>query len=231
LEPLRISEDPEPGVTVAAEDVRRPVTDERLDSPEVVARNAVKLGALLAALMLAVVGCGGEESDSAGGEETAAAGGVPFDLAFIDAMIPHHRAAIDMAEAAKSRGLSQPDLDQIASDIIVSQRLEIDQMLEWREEWFGSRRLGRVLPEVLGVPESELGMEHGSEGELAGAADVDAKFAELMIPHHAGAIAMAEAADQRAQHDEIKGLASRIIDAQEREIAIMEEHVSAEHHG
>ena len=191
----------------------------------------IKLSAVLAALALAAVGCGGDKSDSADSDGTVSAGEVPFDLAFIDAMVPHHRAAIDMAEAAKSRGLSQPELDQIASDVIVSQQLEIDQVLGWREDWFGSRRLGRVLPEVLGVPEGELGMEHGSGDEVAGAVDADAKFAELMIPHHAGAIAMAEAADQRAQHDEIKGLASRIIEAQEREIAIMEVHVSAEHHG
>ena len=37
-------------------------------------------------------------------------------------------------------------------------------MLKWREQWFDSRELP-VLPEVLGVPESELGMEHGSADE------------------------------------------------------------------
>jgi uncharacterized protein (DUF305 family) len=123
-----------------------------------------------------------------------------------------------MAEAAKAGGLTQPDLSKIADDIIESQQREIDQMLSWREEWFGSRTLGPVLPEVLGVPESELGMEHGSADEIAGAVDVDAMFAEMMIPHHEGAIAMAEAAKERGQHEEVKDLAQAIIEAQEREI-------------
>jgi uncharacterized protein (DUF305 family) len=185
-----------------------------------------KLLVLLAALALVAVGCGG--SDDA---DADVAGAVPFDQAFIDAMVPHHQEAIEMAEAAKARGLSQADLDQIASDITTSQEQEIDQMLAWREQWFGSRRLGPVLPEVLGVPESELGMEHGSADEVAGAVYVDETFAQMMIRHHEGAIAMAEAARERGEHDEVKELADTIIEAQEREIGIMEEHAAGEHHG
>jgi len=192
-----------------------------------------KLAVLLAAVALVVVGCGGDDDDeqAAGDQQTVGSRQAPFDRAFIDAMVPHHRAAIEMAEAAKARGLTQPDLDKIASDIIVSQQREIDQMLGWREQWFGSRKLGPIQPEVLGVPENELGMEHGSGDEIAGAVDVDATFAEMMIPHHDGAIAMAEAANERAQRDEIKDLAAAIIGAQEREIKIMEKHASGEHHG
>jgi len=177
------------------------------------------------ALALAAGGCGGDD-----GSDPAVSSQVQFDLAFIDAMVPHHRSAIEMAEAAKTRGLTQPELAKIANDIISSQRVEIDQMLDWREEWFGSRALGPVLPEVLGIPERELGMEHGGD-DVVGAADVDLRFAQLMIPHHKGAIAIAEAADERSQRDEIKNLALAIIEAQEREIEIMEKHTSGEHHG
>lgn len=190
-----------------------------------------KLAVLLAALALVAAGCGGDDdTGQPGGEETAVSE-VPFDQAFIDAMVPHHREAIEMAKAAQARGLTQPDLEKIANDIISSQQREIDQMLGWREQWFGSRELGRVLPEALGVPESELGMEHGSADEVAGAVDVDAKFAQMMIPHHEGAITMAEAAKERGQHDEVKDLADAIIDAQEREIGSLEEHASGEHQG
>lgn len=192
-----------------------------------------KLAVLLAALAFIAAGCGGDDdgAEPATGQETTAAGQVPFDQAFIDAMVPHHRDAIEMAKAANSRGLTQSDLQKIANDIIASQQREIDQMLDWREQWFGSRTLGPVLPEVLGVLESELGMEHGSADEVADAADVDAMFAEMMIPHHEGAIAMAEAARERGQHDEVKELADAIIEAQEREIGIMEKHASGMEHG
>lgn len=192
-----------------------------------------KLAVLLAAVAFIAVGCGGDDegAEPAGDQQTVASGQVPFDQAFVDAMVPHHREAIEMAKAAKSRGLSQPDLEKIANDIISSQQREIDQMLDWRERWFGSRTLGPVLPEVLGVPESELGMEHGSADEVAGAVDVDATFAEMIIAHHEGAIAMAEQADDRGQHEEVKGLAAAIIDAQEREIGIMKKHATGMEHG
>jgi uncharacterized protein (DUF305 family) len=192
-----------------------------------------KFVVLVATMTFLVSACGGGDNggaEQAGGQETVASGQVPFDQAFIDAMVPHHREAIEMAEAAKDRGLTQPDLEKIANDIMSSQQREIDQMLEWREQWFGSRQLGPVLPEVLGVPESELGMEHGSADEVAGAVDVDAKFAEMMIAHHQGAIAMAEAAKERAQHDEVSEVADAIIEAQEREIGIMEMHASGMDH-
>jgi uncharacterized protein (DUF305 family) len=192
-----------------------------------------KLAVVLTAAAFLVAGCGGDDdgAEPTADQQTAASGQVPFDRAFIDAMVPHHREAIEMAEAANARGLTEPDVKTIANDIIASQQREIDQMLDWREQWFGSRTLGPIEPEVLGVPENDLGMEHGSADEVAGAVDVDAKFAEMMIPHHDGAIAMAEAAEDRAQHGEIKGLAEAIIEAQEREIEIMEKHTADEHHG
>lgn len=186
-----------------------------------------------AAVAAVAVGCGGggNASRTGGSTATAASGSVPFDQAFIDAMVPHHREAIEMAVAADVRGLTQPDLQKIAADIVDSQQKEVDQMLDWRERWFGSRTLGPILPEVLGVRASELGMEHGSADEVSGAFDVDATFATMMIAHHEGAIAMAEAAHERGQHAEIKRLATAIIEAQKREIEIMKAHATGEHHG
>jgi uncharacterized protein (DUF305 family) len=97
-------------------------------------------------------------------------------------------------------------------------------MLEWREQWFGSRTLGPVLPEVLGIPETELGMDHGDAQEILEATDVDSTFADMMIPYHEGAVAMAEAAAEKAQHQEVTELAQEIAAAQEREIGVLEKH-------
>ena len=63
-----------------------------------------KLVVLLAALALVAAGCGGDDAAEPSGEETAASGQVPFDQAFIDAMVPHHREAIAMAKAAQPAG-------------------------------------------------------------------------------------------------------------------------------
>lgn len=182
---------------------------------------------VVAVLALVVLGaCGGDDdgTPNASGNTTASSSAVPFDQAFIDAMVPHHRSAITMAKAAATRGLTVPELETIANDIVGSQQREIDQMLGWREQWYGSRTLGPVLPEVLGIPESELGMDHGGAQEILEATDVDMTFADMMIPHHEGAVGMAEAAAEKAQHQEVKELAQEIVAAQEREIAVMEKH-------
>ena len=182
---------------------------------------------VIAALALLALGaCGGDEGSSpeASRDNTTSSSAVQFDQALIDAMVPHHRSAIAMAKVAKSRGLTVPELRKISDDIVGSQQREIEKMLEWREQWFGSRTLGPVLPDVLGVPETELGMEHGRAQEILEATDVDTTFADMMIPHHEGAIAMAEAAADKAMHAEVKELAREIVAAQQREISVLERH-------
>jgi len=185
----------------------------------------------LTVLTLVAAGCGGSDNDSSAGTTATAAGNVPFDLAFIDAMVPHHRSAIAMAKAAQKAGLSQPELVKIAGDIVSSQQTEIDEMLDWREQWYGSRAVEPMNADTLGMSDEEMGMMgHDMEGDIAHADDVDAAFADAMIPHHEGAIAMANVADDRAQHQEIKELAAAIISAQEREITILEKHAKGMHH-
>lgn len=188
------------------------------------------LALLLGAVGLTFAGCGGGDKTSAGDQSTAASGQVPFDRAFIDAMVPHHQSAIEMAREAKEAGFTQPDLLEIANDIIAGQQAEIDQMLEWRAEWFGSTRREPedAALEALGLTASEAGMEHHGM-DLSSADDVDRTFAEMMIGHHKGAIRMAELAQERAGHDEIEQLAGEIIVAQQREIDIMERHAEGMH--
>jgi uncharacterized protein (DUF305 family) len=195
-------------------------------------RTFAKAGSVvLGMLALIATGCGGSDNGSSAGSTVTATGNVPFDLAFIDAMVPHHRSAISMAKAAQKAGLSQPQLVKIASDIVGSQQTEIDEMLDWREQWYGSRTVAPMNADTLGMSDEEMGMMgHDMEGEIANAEDVDAAFADAMIPHHKGAIAMAKLADTRAQHQEIKDLAAAIISAQDREIAILEKHSTGMHH-
>jgi uncharacterized protein (DUF305 family) len=186
---------------------------------------------LLAALALGVAACGGDDSAETAGEQPAPTSGqVPFDRAFIDAMVPHHQAAIEMATEAKEAGLTAPELVEIADDIIATQQPEIDQMLEWREQWFGSkeREPEAAALEALGLTPAEAGMEHGGT-DLATVDNVDQAFAGMMIGHHTGAIRMAELAEERADHDELKTLASEIIAAQQREIDVMEAYFQGAH--
>jgi uncharacterized protein (DUF305 family) len=187
---------------------------------------------LLAVAALGVAGCGGnDDSERTGADQlTVASGDVPFDRAFIDAMVPHHQAGIEMANDAKDAGLSDPELLKITDDIIATQQAEIDQMLEWREQWFGSkeREPEAAALEVVGLSAAEAGMEHGSI-DFATVDDVNRAFAGMMIGHHTGAIRMARLAQEKAQHDEVKTLAGDIIAAQQREIDIIEAYFQGGH--
>ena len=58
----------------------------------------------------------------------------PFDKAFIDAMIPHHQSAIEMAEVAYETS-KNPRIKELAENIMSAQKREIEQMKQWRKDW------------------------------------------------------------------------------------------------
>jgi uncharacterized protein (DUF305 family) len=59
----------------------------------------------------------------------------PFDKAFIDAMIPHHRSAIDMANVAVEN-TNNTRIRDLANNIVDAQKREIEQMKQWRQQWY-----------------------------------------------------------------------------------------------
>ena len=59
----------------------------------------------------------------------------PFDRAFIEAMIPHHRSAIKMAKVAIQES-ENPSIKELAGNIVSAQKGEIEQMRSWREQWY-----------------------------------------------------------------------------------------------
>lgn len=74
----------------------------------------------------------------------------------------------------------------------------------------------------------EIGMGNAMSDMMVGLAgktgnEFDKAFLSEMIMHHQGAVQMAEAALQYAEHDEIKQMAKAIISAQTSEITQMKE--------
>jgi uncharacterized protein (DUF305 family) len=75
------------------------------------------------------------------------------------------------------------------------------------------------------------GMNHGTSAApsaMAGMdsttnAPIDQQFIDMMVPHHQGAVAMAQIAVTRSEHPEIRQLANGIIDSQNGEITQMKQ--------
>jgi uncharacterized protein (DUF305 family) len=58
-----------------------------------------------------------------------------YDLRFIDGMLMHHQGAVNMAEDALSKS-QRPEIKKLAQDILTSQQGEIEQMNQWRKDWY-----------------------------------------------------------------------------------------------
>ncbi|MEH2339193.1 DUF305 domain-containing protein [Nostoc sp.] len=150
-----------------------------------------------------------------------------FDLRFIDAMIPHHQGAVEMAKEAQQKS-KRPEIKKLADNIIKSQNQEITQMKQWRQAWY---------PKAGDKPmayDSQMGhmMEMSSDQTKAmmmsqdlGAADAefDLRFINAMIPHHEGAVTMAKDVLGKSKRPEIKQLGQEIIKAQNTEIKQMQQ--------
>ena len=57
------------------------------------------------------------------------------DHDFIMMMIPHHQAAITMAEAEMKYG-TDPRVKKVAAGVIKGQSSDIKKMTAWHKEWF-----------------------------------------------------------------------------------------------
>ena len=181
---------------------------------------------LLAVGTLAVVavGCGGDDNGSAG--EHAGHEGAPgqsSERAFLSAMVPHHRSAIEMAEIAQRRAQA-PEMKRLADAIVSAQRTEISQMGRIHERLFGTAlQPDEKAHGKLGLSADEAGMAHSNADieELRSASPFDRAFVDMMIPHHEGAVRMARAVLEDSGDRELRSLAERIVADQQREVREM----------
>ena len=140
------------------------------------------------------------------------------DELFIDAMVPHHEGAVEMAEVAL-KNAEHNEIKQLAEDIVSAQEAEIKELKSIKQEEFGT---SKVPMDMNAERMAGMGMMTDPQA-LANEDPFDKAFIDNMIPHHRSAIEMAEVAARETTNPEIKTLANNIVEAQKREISQMEQ--------
>lgn len=131
-----------------------------------------------------------------------------FDLRFIDGMILHHQGAVMMAESALQNS-QRDEVTQLAEEIIAAQQVEIDRMQQWRQAWYPDAGEGPVMYHAtMGhsmTMTSDMQAAMMMSGDLGTADDeFDLRFINGMIPHHEGALAMAQDALEKSSRPEVQ---------------------------
>ena len=157
---------------------------------------------------------GSESTDDA--SEMLMENGDYSDERFIDAMVPHHQGAIEMAQVALENA-EHPEILALAEEIVAAQETEIGQLKSIKQEQFGTSGVSMDMSK-----EQMEGMGMAMDPpELAMQEPFDKAFIDNMIPHHESATEMANVVLVESENHEIREIAEAIVDAQKREIEQM----------
>jgi uncharacterized protein (DUF305 family) len=141
--------------------------------------------------------------------------GAEFEASFLQQMIQHHRGAVEMAKMVADH-TQRAELRQFAEKIISAQTQEIGQMTKWLADWY------KASPKEVANEKADKEMKpHMSMLQAKKDADFDKAFLEMMPEHHHMAVEMAEQAEKKATHPELKELAAKIAKDQQDEITQM----------
>ncbi len=154
------------------------------------------------------------------GENSAEAG-------FLRDMITHHNQAVEMAMIIHDR-TSNPALKSLATDMVLTQSSQIGMMQGWLNVWGVDATGNDPAMAWMGhpVPAGQLmpGMatpDQVNQLQTLPVPQAEVLFLQLMIRHHQGGVAMAEAILQKSDQTQIRQLATTIVNGQQNEIDAM----------
>lgn len=158
------------------------------------------------------------------GETLAKLEGEQLEITFMAEIIPHHRAAIEMAELELERG-TNPDIRTHAENIIANQQHQVDQFTRWLEEWYGltpEEAMAQAPEEArqeMAALEQEARQMIEELRQVPAGEEFDVAFVKKMIPHHQAGIIEFLEPQSRAVHPPLRVAASSGITTQEMEVA------------
>jgi uncharacterized protein (DUF305 family) len=138
------------------------------------------------------------------------------DVSFVQAMIPHHQQAIDMAKLVTGR-TRRPEVVKLAATITASRAVELRRMQAWLTRWrrpaAGAGTRHDQTPLLGMLAEGQLEWLQTLTGT-----QFDFGFVTMLRTHHSGAVELAETELRSGASAEVKALAAKISAAQQREI-------------
>ena len=147
------------------------------------------------------------------------------DTAFAKAMLGHHRGAVEMAKIQLKYGTDE-EMRQLAQEIIAAQQFEIDILNKWLASHPDT---AKPKPNTEAMQQAYARSMDVLNGEMVlGIADPvpDMAFARGMLPHHIGAVEMANIQLKYGTDEEMRQLAQDIIDGQQTEIEYMQQWIA-----
>lgn len=142
---------------------------------------------------------------------------IPFiaqsDVQYIDAIVPHHRHAIEMSEIELANG-SSAQAKALARQFKAKQMEEIALLQRARQALTGN-------PTVPPPPSDPHNMPDLARQRAARGAAADKEFLDNMIPHHAEGISIAHRAYPNLRRADVIANANDVYNTQAREIGQM----------
>lgn len=149
------------------------------------------------------------------------------DAGFARDMSVHHEQAVQMAALIYDRSEDE-EIRSLAFDILTTQQGQIGIMSGWLDAWglpwtsSGPRMVWMDMPMEGLMPGMATAEQMTSLRNASGVA-ADIIFLQLMIPHHRSGVEMAEYAFEHAGQEPVRIMAKGMFEAQELEIAYMQE--------
>ena len=142
-------------------------------------KHAERLAALgiAAALAVGLSACGGDPAADgpAAASDGSATTASAADVAFAQAMIPHHQQAVAMADMALDPGSqASAEVQDLATQIKAAQDPEIEQMAMWLDGWDQPMSMPGATS-----PDDMMGMDHDMGGLVVSGMMSDEDMAAL----------------------------------------------------
>lgn len=147
--------------------------------------------------------------------------GPEFEQSFLQQMIQHHRSGIEMAKLVDDQ-TKRAELRDFASKMISNQQAEIEKMSSWLKEWYNASPKEVANEAADKEMKMHMSMFAGKRDD-----EFDKAFLEMMPKHHHVAVEMAEQAEKKATHPELKEFAKKLVQDQQQEMKQLKEWAQA----